>query len=83
VKSWGLVDKKIYLRSNLLYFGAVILRAAIFSMLAALLAVRTVWAGGSGSNVIVVVNQSSTCIISFVKEASASWNCGIILSAYA
>src|ERR1022692_2874773 len=56
----GRWTKKIYPRSNLLYFGAVILRAVIFSMLAALLAARTVWAGGSGLNVIVLINQNST-----------------------
>jgi len=38
----------------------VILRAPIFLILAVLLAAGTVWAGGSGLNVIVVVNQNST-----------------------
>jgi len=54
------LDKKIYRRAKPLYFLVVIFRTAIFFMLAALLAARTVWAGGSGLNVIVVVNQNST-----------------------
>ncbi|MGD0816311.1 MAG: TIGR03790 family protein [Verrucomicrobiota bacterium] len=36
------------------------LRSAIFSILAAVSSAATVWAGGSGLNVVVVVNQNST-----------------------
>jgi uncharacterized protein (TIGR03790 family) len=54
-------DETLCPLSKLLYFPAVSLRAAItILLLGAVLAAATAWAGGSGLNVIVVVNQNST-----------------------
>ena len=46
-------------RSKVLYISVVIFRLVTCLTLAALLAAGTAWAGGSGLNVIVVVNQNS------------------------